>query len=412
MITAYHTARRLRRKSGVWIGIAWFLVSSFLVGESLTQAEDARVAEKPGAGKREQLIVRFATFNVSLYGERAGEVEQRLKRGGDQQATRLAKIIQTVRPDVLLINEIDYDQDGTLLDLFVDQYLAVSHQNTERIEYRYRYSVPTNTGLSSDQDINGDAKISLPNDAWGFGMYEGQYAMAVLSRYEIDSDSIRTFQKFCWSDMPAAMKPVDPETGENYYAEDVWNSLRLSSKNHVDVPIRIGEQTIHLLASHPTPPVFDGREDRNGCRNHDEIRFWSDYVDEIKPDYHVDDAGKRGGLSSDQSFVIAGDLNSDPIQGDSRQSGITWLLELPTLTDPKPKQVSVGNDGEFKVTVPPARATAAFGKNGGMRVDYVLPSRSLRVVESGVFWPKATSETSNWLSASDHRLVWVDVLVR
>ena len=42
--------------------------------------------------------------------------------------------------------------------------------------------------------------------------------------------------------------------------------------------MRIGTKTVHVLASHPTPPSFDGGEDRNGRRNHDEIRFWADYV--------------------------------------------------------------------------------------------------------------------------------------
>ena len=36
-------------------------------------------------------------------------------------------------------------------------------------------------------------------------------------------------------------------------------------------------ETVHFLVSHPTPPVFDGPEDRNGPRNYDEIRFWADY---------------------------------------------------------------------------------------------------------------------------------------
>jgi hypothetical protein len=40
--------------------------------------------------------------------------------------------------------------------------------------------------------------------------------------------------------------------------------FRLSSKSHWDVPIVIGRKTVHFLVSHPTPPVFDGPEDRNG----------------------------------------------------------------------------------------------------------------------------------------------------
>ncbi len=55
--------------------------------------------------------------------------------------------------------------------------------------------------------------------------------------------------------------------------------LRLSSKSHWDIPLQIGGAIVHVLTAHPTPPVFDGPEDRNGCRNHDEIRLWSDYID-------------------------------------------------------------------------------------------------------------------------------------
>ena len=56
------------------------------------------------------------------------------------------------------------------------------------------------------------------------------------------------------------------------------------------------------------------------------------------------------------------------------------------------------------------RRTATFG-----RADYVLPSKGLRVLESGVFWP-APGEFGRSLvtepdPASDHHLVWVDVVV-
>ena len=58
----------------------------------------------------------------------------------------------------------------------------------------------------------------------------------------------------------------------------------------------VGGKVIHTLVSHPTPPVFDGPEDRNGTRNHDEIRLWSDYVLPSRSGYIYDDEGERGGL--------------------------------------------------------------------------------------------------------------------
>ena len=109
--------------------------------------------------------------------------------------------------------------------------------------------------------------------------------------------------------------------------------VQLSSKNHVDVPIEIGKETVHFLLSHPTPPVFDGPEDRNGTRNHDEIRFWADYVGPgaERGSYIYDDQGNTGGLEPGSLFVIAGDQNSDPFDGDSIPGSAQLLLEHPRI---------------------------------------------------------------------------------
>ena len=80
--------------------------------------------------------------------------------------------------------------------------------------------------------------------------------------------------------MPGALLPDDPATPApaDWYSPEELAVFRLSSKSHWDLPIDIDGRTVHFLVSHPTPPVFDGPEDRNGTRNFDEIRFWADYV--------------------------------------------------------------------------------------------------------------------------------------
>src|SRR3546814_3782709 len=44
-----------------------------------------------------------------------------------------------------------------------------------------------------------------------------------------------------------------------------------------------------------------------------------------------DDAGRCGGLDPDARFVIAGDLNNDPTDGDGRHEAIVELLEHPRV---------------------------------------------------------------------------------
>ena len=363
--------------------------------------------------ENETNTIRVATFNVSLYGKRKGEIQERLFDEQDAQAKKIAAIIQEVRPDILLINEIDYDKKGQAVRNLCKNYFA---KGRSPINYPYVFVAPSNTGMPSGLDLNNNAKRNEPTDAWGYGVYEGQYAMAVVSRFPIDQESVRTFQQFLWKKLPKAKRPVDPKTGKFYFDDTTWNQLRLSSKNHIDVPVQIGNTTIHLLASHPTPPVFDGREDRNGCRNHDEIRFWIDYIESPDAAYLVDDMGGTGGLPHDASFVIAGDLNSDPNDGDSRHEGIIRLLKHKRVQDTKPQSEGAVEDAQtvkrnLSHTGSHKHDTAKFGRNGNFRVDYVLPSDTLKVVDSKVFWPSRQSPSREYISASDHRLVWIEVAV-
>jgi endonuclease/exonuclease/phosphatase family metal-dependent hydrolase len=376
------------------------------------------------------MVLRVATFNAAMNRKSAGELTEGLQKG-DPQAAKIAEILRAVSPDVFLLNEIDYDERSA--EVFLNRYLSSpdrqerqdSQEPTEQPPWKHFFAGPVNTGVDSGIDLDGNGKLHEPNDAWGFGTYPGQYGMAVFSRHEIQKEAIRTFQNFRWSRMPGALRPMRSNPGstelESYYPDAVWDQLRLSSKSHWDVPILIGGKTLHLIASHPTPPVFDGPEDRNGCRNHDEIRLLMDYVaGDSSGSYIVDDNGLTGPLATDASFVIAGDLNSDPIDGDGRAEAIRKLLEHPRLAkSPAPKslggvEASENSKGaNLKHQADPATDTGDFNDRnpGNLRIDFVLPSANLKVLASGVYWPsKSQSAEANALvSASDHRLVWVDL---
>ena len=270
--------------------------------------------------------VRFATFNTSLYRSEKGQLMSELEEEHHKRPSQIAEIIQTVRPDVVLLNEFDYDKEGVAARLFAENYLGKPQGDQQAIEYPHRYFASVNTGVDSGVDLNGDGeKSGTKVDAFGYGVHPGQYGMLVLSKYPIESENVRTFQKFLWKDMPDCLWPVVPETGKPYYSEEAKEVFRLSSKSHWDVPIQIGDRVVHFLVSHPTPPVFDQEEDRNGCRNHDEIRFWADYVQPDKSEYIYDDSGQRGGLEAGANFVIAGDLNADPNDGDSNDEAARQL---------------------------------------------------------------------------------------
>ena len=217
--------------------------------------------------------------------------------------------------------------------------------------------------------------------------------------------------------MPDALRPVTPD-GKPYYTDEQWAVLRLSSKSHWDLPLDIGRGTLHWLCAHPTPPVFDGPEDRNGRRNHDEIRLWADYIDPQRSGYLVADDGRRGGLPEDGRFIIAGDLNADPVDGDSTKSAIQQLLAHRLINSSfqptsrgATKKAEADGGANRQHQGPAEQDTTDFDDRnaGNLRLDYVLPSKNLKVLAGGVFWPSVGEPGHNLVQASDHRLVWLDV---
>jgi hypothetical protein len=366
----------------------------------------------------EEVTVRVATFNIEeLSWEKLEQVDADGK-GTHPQLVAAASIIQQVRPDVLLLNEIDYtgaddteevSANRNAVAAFLKRYLEHPQQGSAAITFPYSFYRATNTGVPAGHDFNNDGQTTGPEDAWGFGRYPGQYGMALISRFPIDAEKARTFRKLLWKKMPGRTMPDGQDGRPAFYSEEEQAVFRLSSKSHWDVPVQIAGKSIHLLCSHPTPPIFDGPEDANGRRNFDELRFWSDYLTGGESAAWIhDDNDQAGGLPPSESFVILGDLNADPVRCETTygRTPISWVLSHPRVFDPQPQSAGAlesENPGKLSGFLP--YKTNRFG-----RLDYVLPSRDLILAGCGVHWPTAARPAAEESQiASDHRLVWLDL---
>jgi hypothetical protein len=386
----------------------------------------AGILPAAGASRPVTPAIRIATFNCSLNRPAEGGLIRSLSTPDDAQARAVAEIIRRVQPDILLLQEFDYDARGEALRLFQANYLVPQADGLQPASFRYSFVAPSNTGVPSGFDLDHDGKVGGGGDALGFGEFPGQYGMAVLSKFRIDTSAVRTFRKFLWRDLPGALLPDDPATPapNDWYTPEMLAVLPLSSKSHWDLPvIADAKLTLHLLASHPTPPAFDGPEDRNGRRNHDEVRFWSDYLVPNESGYLRDDAGHAGGFAGG-NFVIMGDQNSDPIDGGSLHDAIDALIHDARVNGSFVPQsagaieAGAAQGGANATQRGDARFdTADFNDRsaGNLRVDYLLPSKGLRVCGGGVFWPRQSDATARLVwgdqppPSSDHRLVWIDV---
>lgn len=302
-------------------------------------------------------------------------------------------VILRIKPDILLLQGFDYDYDLLALTALRNRLSDQGHR------FAHLFANAPNNGVSTGLDVDGDGRFGDPRDAQNYGFFAGQGGMALLSRYPIDQSAIQDFSAYLWKDTPNALV-LETSDGPVVSAE-VLNILRLSSTAHWQIPVQIGDTTVHLLAFHASPPVFDGPEDRNGKRNHDEIRFWQ-YVMDAKI-----------GAPLPPGFVVIGDANQDPHDAEGRKVAIRELLADPRLQDPKPRRTGRAyQDADQQGD--PTLDTVHWPEQGigHLRVSYVLPSAPLKVLGSGVYWPDGTTDQSQIAArASRHRLVWVDLMV-
>jgi len=361
--------------------------------------------------------LRVAVFNIAMSASVPGQILEQTASKSDARLSRLAAIIQHTRPDVLMLCEFDHPgeggDDGSVAN-FCRHYLECPQHQQQPIEYPYRYCPPTNTGLMSPYDLDGDGVLTLPTDGLGFGEHHGHFGFVILSRYPIDEKKIRSWQNILWQDLPGNVMPA------NYYSEQAESVLRLSSKNHVVVPVEVGSQIVHLLCCHPTPPVFDGDEKRNARRNHDELKLVTDIINSAS--YLRDDNGRAGGLAAKDRFMVMGDLNADMVDGDGMKPAVRDLLLHPRLN----RSVSTGKmtpkslGGRFTIPWQQRKGRGTEWTHiSGLRLDYVLPSSNLMVSQTGVFWPDKKDPLRYLIcdergrdrpqAGSDHRLVWVDI---
>jgi hypothetical protein len=346
-----------------------------------------------GASRADQ--IRIAYFQTELGRGGPGLLLRDLIRGNDPQVEAVIDVIELAAPDVIVLGGIDYDDGllalGALRDRLADRGLELNHVHSEE----------PNSGAALPNSPLFQGSIETQS----FGHFRGSRGMAILSALPFSAPPV-SLTDMIWADLPW----VDPPLESRRRAVQ-----RLSAHNHwlTEIALPNGDE-LSLLTLHASAPVFDGPEDRNGHRNADEIRLWAKVLDGWRPNEMP--------LGDISNPVVVGTLNADPNDGESRTGAVGTLLQNAELQDPGPssagaaRQSSLDGGVNLSHRTDPALDTVDWPDDradspGNLRVDYILPSRKLKVVGSGVLWPDNDQpellETVR--KASRHRLVWVDL---
>ncbi|SNY41797.1 Endonuclease/Exonuclease/phosphatase family protein [Pseudooceanicola antarcticus] len=315
--------------------------------------------------------LRLAYFHSELERDGPGLLLRDILRDEDAQVAAVLAVIEAAEADVLVLSGVDWDAGG----------LALAALNAALARpYPHLFTARPNAGRPTGRDLDGNGRLAEARDAQGYGRFTGAGGMGVLSRYGFST--VQDFSSLLWEDLPGNLMPDgDPGLGVQ----------RLSSMVHWVLPVEVRGRRLHLGIFHATPPVFDGPEDRNGRRNHDEILFWVRLLDGALP----------GALPD--PFVILGGANLDGDRSEGRRAAIRALLQDRRLQETRPMRPG-------RAEVPLATVDWPAPGPGQMRVDYLLPSAGLKVIDSGVLWPEGEAPLARQVAqASRHRLIWLDL---
>ena len=311
----------------------------------------------------------------------------------DEQVTAFAKVVAQVSPDILVLQGVDYDHGLVALKALRDVI-----DRADGPHYPHIFSARPNTGMATGLDMDGDGRLGRSRDKQGFGRFAGQAGMAILSRWPLNRDGFQDYSDMKWMDLPSAMLPK--AMGAPFPSTKALRAQRLSSVGHWVMPVNLPDsKTLTLMTFHATPPVFDGPEDRNGRRNHDEILFWLRFLD------------GEFGSAPNRRFVLLGDANLDPTDGEGRKSAIARLLSDHRLQDPRPKRPAPTVQGPGH-TGNAALDTVAWPEDGPghLRVQYILPSSDIQVEDAGVHWPpNGAPGFEDAAIAGPHHMIWADI---
>ncbi|MBT8153802.1 endonuclease/exonuclease/phosphatase family protein [Epibacterium ulvae] len=318
---------------------------------------------------------RIALYNTELSQKGPGLLLRGLEQHSLPRADAVIDVIENADPDILVLQNFDWDLQARTLK-------ALQSRLSERgLTYPHLFTARPNSGMPTGLDMDGDGRTGGPRDAQGYGDFVGAHGMAVLSRYPVMSDQLVDLSDQRWTGFPWADLPQFPDE-RPFPSAEAQAQQRLSSTNHWILPVRLSQDAqVDLMIFNPTPPVFDGAEDRNGKRNHDEIALWTHVLDsDLAPAHPV---------------IVIGDANLDPLGGDGLHAAIQSLLNHPRLQDPRPTDPA-GHE-----------ATVNWQQTGPLRVDYILPDARLMVRAAGIAWPDDANTAAE--HASRHGLVWLDV---
>ncbi|WP_404288611.1 hypothetical protein [Glutamicibacter arilaitensis] len=281
-------------------------------------AQDSNPAPSQGLS---ETSLRVATLATEITRDVPGQLAADLIQGTDREASQAADSITAANADFVVLTGMDADEQA--VQAFQDHYLNNPDDSRRDVEYDYVYLGMGSKGKPSGADLNGDRIVGGPEDAWGQGNFEGQGAVVVLSKYQINQESVTGISSLKWSDMP------DSRLDNSELSGALAASIPVMSSGLWDIPIEYRGKKVHVLAVQTDDGSAGYSFDE--ARQLDQLRVISDYLEGGK--YLRNDQGEKNQGVGNDPYVVAGSLGQQPSSLAARDALLKEMDRPEALSD-------------------------------------------------------------------------------
>lgn len=108
---------------------------------------------------------RIATYAAPLSRDGPGLLLRDIVSGEDKAIAAIQEVISAADPDILLLTDFDHDAGVAALNAFAD---LLAKRGTV---YPFRFALPSNAGLPTGFDLDGNGALGEARDAMGCGAF-------------------------------------------------------------------------------------------------------------------------------------------------------------------------------------------------------------------------------------------------
>ncbi len=290
-------------------------------------------------------------------------------RGENEQLNFAKNIVKNLNPDILSLNEIQFDFPNIPTKDFKSKGKNV-HYLAEIFDMSFESTAffPANTGMLS-RAKNGKYILHPTQedrekyaDLVNFGMFPGQYSMAGIFKYPLIE--VKNFKRLPWR---VFNRKIDLTPYADANGKPLPKNMSLFDKNFTVATLNIEGKEVHIVLFHTVPAFgFGNPKTPNFERNRDQIQFLKWYLTAKKMKFGIQPIGGK-------TFIAMGDWNVDP---ESKNPGAKVLKSLLKTHQPWIKDKVITYRG------------SSFNPGGWTaQLDYILFSKDITVKAAGVYDP-------------------------